>query len=80
MTQLLIAALAGLLGGAANAVAGGGSFITFPALILTGMPPVAANQTSSVALLPGGLASSWAYRSEIRSFDQVALPVMVVPT
>jgi uncharacterized membrane protein YfcA len=80
MTQLLIAAIAGLLGGAANAVAGGGSFITFPALILTGMPPVAANQTSSVALLPGGLASSWAYRSEIRSFDQVALPVMVVPT
>jgi uncharacterized membrane protein YfcA len=80
MDQLLIALIAGLLGGAVNAVAGGGSFITFPALILTGMPPVAANQTSSVALLPGGLASSWAYRNEIRSFDQVGLPTMVIPT
>jgi uncharacterized membrane protein YfcA len=80
MDQLLTAFAAGLLGGAINAVAGGGSFITFPALILTGMPAVAANQTSSVALLPGGLASSWAYREEIRSFDQVALPAMVLPT
>jgi uncharacterized membrane protein YfcA len=80
MDQLLIALVAGLLGGAVNAVAGGGSFITFPALILTGMPPVAANQTSSVALLPGGLASSWAYRNQIRSFDQVDLPAMVLPT
>jgi uncharacterized membrane protein YfcA len=80
MDQLLIALVAGLLGGAVNAVAGGGSFITFPALILTGMPPVVANQTSSVALLPGGLASSWAYRSEIRSFNQVDLPAMVLPT
>lgn len=80
MDQLLIAAGAGLLGGAVNAIAGGGSFITFPALILTGMPPVAANQTSSVALLPGGLASAWAYRSEIRSFHQVDLPIMVIPT
>ena len=60
-------------------MAGGGSFITFPALILTGMPPAAANQTSSVALLPGGLASSWAYRSEIRSFHHVYLPTMVIP-
>lgn len=80
MDQLLIALAAGLLGGAVNAVAGGGSFITFPALILTGIPPVAANQTSSVALLPEGLASSWAYRNEIRSFYQVDLPAMVLPT
>ena len=53
---------AGLLAGAMNAIAGGGSFATFPALVFAGLPPVIANATSTVALLPGTLASSWAYR------------------
>ncbi len=51
--------------GIVNAVAGGGTLITFPALIATGVPPVAANATNTVALFPGQLASSVAYRSHI---------------
>jgi uncharacterized membrane protein YfcA len=60
---LLVAAL---LGGAMNAVAGGGSFLTFPSLILAGVPPIAANATSTVALWPGSVASVAAYRREVR--------------
>lgn len=53
---------AGLLAGAMNALAGGGSFVTLPALIATGVPSVAANASSTLALYPGGLASAWVYR------------------
>lgn len=60
---LLIGAAA--LGGALNAVAGGGSFFTFPALIFVGVPPVPANATSALALLPGSVASAAAYRRDL---------------
>jgi uncharacterized membrane protein YfcA len=53
------------LAGALNSVAGGGSFISFPALLFTGVAPVAANATNSVALWPAGVASAFAYRSEL---------------
>lgn len=56
--------LAALLGGALNAVAGGGSFLTFPALVFAGVPPVNANATSTVALWPGTVAAVGAYRGE----------------
>lgn len=60
-----------LLGGAAavagalNAVAGGGSFLTLPALALVGVPLVSANATGTAALLPGYLAGAWALRREL---------------
>src|ERR1700733_11544245 len=57
--------LAATLGGVLNAVAGGGLFLAFPALILTGMDPIAANATSTVALWPGSLLSIGAYRREL---------------
>ena len=47
------------LAGAMNALAGGGSFVTLPALILAGVPSTVANATSTVALFPGALASAW---------------------
>lgn len=56
--------LASALGGALNAVAGGGSFLTLPALIYAGVPPVAANATSTMALWPGSVSAAWAYRRE----------------
>ncbi len=56
---------AAVLGGALNSVAGGGSFIVFPALLLGGVPPVAANATTAVALWPAGVASAAAYRKDI---------------
>ena len=51
--QLVVLALAGFLAGAQNAVAGGGSFLTFPALLFAGLDPRAANITSTIALFPG---------------------------
>jgi uncharacterized membrane protein YfcA len=52
---------AGLLGALMNALAGGGSFVTLPALIAVGVPSVQANASSTVALWPGGAASAWTY-------------------
>lgn len=57
--------LAAFLGAALNAVAGGGSFITLPALMAAGLPPVAANATSTFALWPASLSSVVAYRREV---------------
>jgi uncharacterized protein len=59
--------LAAALGGALNAVAGGGSFLTLPALIVAGVSPVVANATSTLALWPASVSSTVAYRSELRS-------------
>lgn len=63
--QLGVLAVVGLLAGAVNAVAGGGSMISFPALVLMGVPPVTANVTNSVAALPGYLGGSLGYRAEL---------------
>ncbi len=54
-----------LLGGAANAIAGGGMLLTFPALIGLGVPSLMANATSTVALWPGGVSSLFGYRDEL---------------
>lgn len=56
---------AAMLGSALNAVAGGGSFFTFPALIFSGVPILNANATSTVALWPGAVSSAYAYRSKL---------------
>lgn len=63
-----------------NALAGGGSFVTLPALIAAGVPSVMANASSTVALYPGGLASAWAYRAGLRGVCGVPLPVLVAVT
>src|SRR5215213_1972946 len=63
-TAALLAA-AGFGAGAVNAIAGGGSLISFPALLAAGYPSVAANVTNAVALLPGYLGGSLAYRPEL---------------
>lgn len=53
------------VGGAINSVAGGGTLLTFPALIGLGIPPLVANATSTVALWPAAVASMWGYRREL---------------
>lgn len=58
--------LAAVAGGVINSVAGGGGFICFPALIFTGVPPISANATNTIALWPGTAASIVAYRNELR--------------
>jgi uncharacterized membrane protein YfcA len=64
MADILLLLAAAFVAGALNAVAGGGSFLTLPALVFTGVPPVVANATGTVALLPGYLAGAWGFREE----------------
>ena len=61
-----LVALASVAGGAINAAAGGGTLITFPALLAAGMSPLAANMTSSIGMLMGTLGGAWSYRQELR--------------
>jgi uncharacterized membrane protein YfcA len=63
--QLAIGAGAALVAGIVNAIAGGGTLLTFPALVAAGLSPLNANATSTVALLPGALSSMWGYRNEL---------------
>src|SRR5436190_5984649 len=63
--QLLVGAGAALVAGFVNAIAGGGTLLTFPALVAAGLSPISANATSTVALLPGALSSMWGYRDEL---------------
>jgi len=63
--MLAVLFAAGAIGGALNSVAGGGSFVVFPTVLLVGIPPVTANATTAVALWPAGVASAWAYRKEV---------------
>jgi len=70
--------IAGLVGGALNAVAGGGSFIALPALLAAGVAPVAANATTTLALWPGSLSSAIAYRGDIAAARQSLLELGIV--
>ncbi len=67
-----------IVAGAINSVAGGGSFITFPTLLFTGVPPIEANATNTTALWPGTLASVGAYRGELRGEHRRMLIPLVV--
>ena len=72
--------IAAICAGALNSVAGGGGFIAFPALLFTGILPVNANATNTVALWPGTVASTGAYRRELedRRHWQQILPLIAV--
>lgn len=76
--SLIALFFAAMLGGALNSVAGGGSFISFPALIFTGVPAINANATNTVALWPGSVASTGAYRKELAALDRLVLLVLSV--
>lgn len=63
--QIFLLIGAGTLGGAANAIAGGGTFFSFPALLAAGVPPVMANATNSFAIWPGNAIALFSYRDEL---------------
>ena len=63
--RLLLVVLAAAVGGAINSIAGGGTLVTFPALVGLGVPAIVANATSTVALWPGAVGSIFGYRSEL---------------
>jgi uncharacterized protein len=70
--------VASLWAGIQNALAGGGSFVTLPALILTGMDARAANITSCIALFPGQVATGWTVREEACGAAQLTLRALVI--
>jgi uncharacterized protein len=61
-----------------NAIAGGATLFTFPALMAVGLPPIVANATNYLALLPSNAAALLAYREELRGLGKTLLPLMVV--
>ena len=70
---------AAFLAGAINSVAGGGTLVSFPALIWLGLNSVAANATSTVAIWPGTVGSAWGYRRELRAAEP-RFRVLIVPS
>jgi len=67
ITLLLL--LTGMLAGISNAIAGGGTFFTFPAFLASGIPPVVANAPNAVAVWPGHSLAVVAYRRELARFS-----------
>jgi uncharacterized protein len=71
--RYILIVIVAALGGMINSIAGGGTLLTFPALIGLGVPAIVANATSTVALWPGMLSSMWGYRSELRGVRRWAM-------
>lgn len=78
--QMALVAGAGFVGGAMNALAGGGSFATMPALLAIGHPANIANATSNVAVLPGAGASAWGFRDELAPLSGVSIRTLAAIT
>ncbi|MCV2894310.1 sulfite exporter TauE/SafE family protein [Lentibacter sp. XHP0401] len=77
MLEILVLCVAGFATGALNAVAGGGTFISFPALVWLGVPPIMANATATLTAIPGYAGSAWAFRKDISAEGALSLPVML---
>jgi uncharacterized membrane protein YfcA len=75
LQTVILLFIASAIGGALNAVAGGGSFISFPTLLFTGVPPIPANATNTVAVWVGVIASSGAYRKRLDASRRVLIPL-----
>jgi uncharacterized membrane protein YfcA len=71
--EILLLLSAAFGAGVLNTIAGGGTFLTFPALVFVGIPPVVANATSTVAVLPGYLGGALGFRKEVMEFDRKQL-------
>lgn len=79
-SMFALAAGAGFVGGAMNALAGGGTFATLPALLAMGLPANVANSTSNVALLPGAATSAWAFRDELGPLNGLSVRALAAIT
>ena len=70
LNDLIILFIAGFLGGILNSIAGGGSFITFPALLFAGVPPISANATNTFASCSGYMSGTWAFRKDLAEIKE----------
>ncbi len=78
MLETALLLTAAFVAGALNSVAGGGSFLTLPALVFVGVPPVVANATGTVALLPGYAAGAWGFREDTQAPPGLSMARLVV--
>lgn len=79
ISHAVILVAAGLAAGAVNAIAGGGTLISFPTLVWLGRDPVLANATNAVALWPGSLAGAWGFRRELEG-SGAWIRLLLLPT
>ncbi len=77
-TRSILPGLAAFVAGAMNSVAGGGSFLSFPALVFAGVPPISANATNNAAMWVGTIGSARGYREEVAEHRGLLLPVIAV--
>ncbi len=76
---LILLFIAAFIGGAINSVAGGGSLIAFPALVVFGIDKIVANATNTAALWPGTIGSTWAYREDLKPLKNL-LVLLLIPS
>ncbi|WP_229687156.1 sulfite exporter TauE/SafE family protein [Micromonospora parathelypteridis] len=72
----MLVMFAGLAAGALNAIGGGGTFVALPAMVAVGVPPVTANASTTVALVPGAVVSAWVYRKELAPVGKTSLAAL----
>ena len=77
-SDVILLLAAAFIAGALNAVAGGGSFLTLPVLVFTGVPPVVANATGTVALLPGYIAGALGFREDLKAPPGLSLRSLAI--
>jgi uncharacterized membrane protein YfcA len=77
ITEVVLLCASALLAGIVNSVAGGGTLLTFPALVWTLGTSVGANATSTTVLFPGSLAAAWGYRRELKDQRRWIIPLIV---
>lgn len=78
LTDIILLLGVGLIGGVWNAVAGGATLFTFPALMVVGLPPIVANATNYLGLLPSNTAALFAYKNELQSIGKALIPMLVI--
>ena len=76
--EIVFLFLAGFFGGVLNSIAGGGSFITFPALIFVGIPPIVANATNTFASCAGYMSGTYAFRQELSQHKGGLLRIVII--
>lgn len=77
LSNILMLSAIGLVAGAWNAIAGGATLFSFPALMAAGLPPLVANATNYVALVPANIAALPAYKDELRKLGRTLIPMLV---